>query len=208
MQKITRTAIYRPRNCEACRRSFFSRSSKKRFCDECAANREREQDRIRALKKLRNSGAREIGSKVTCKHCAAIFVLQKGPEIFCPHCSADRRNRWHREKRRNDPQRNLSERMSRRINACLSAGKQSESWTALVGYSVADLMHHLEAQFDKGMTWDNRGEWHIDHIRPLCSFEFQTPHCPQFREAWALTNLRPLWAIDNYRKSGRRDLLI
>lgn len=64
-------------------------------------------------------------------------------------------------------------------------------------------MAHLERQFLPGMTWENRGEWHIDHIRPLCSFQFQTPDCPQFREAWALTNLQPLWAQDNLKKGGR-----
>src|SRR3546814_16139410 len=55
------------------------------------------------------------------------------------------------------------------------------------------------------ICWDNRGEWHIDHIRPLCSFEFKSPDDPQFREAWALTNLRPLWARDNPRKGGRSE---
>jgi hypothetical protein len=85
----------------------------------------------------------------------------------------------------------------------LGANKAGRSWREFVPYTLEELMAHLEAKFLPGMTWDNRGEWHIDHIRPLCSFDFQTPECPQFREAWALTNLQPLWAVDNLKKGGR-----
>ena len=69
-------------------------------------------------------------------------------------------------------------------------------------------MTHLERQFLPGMTWGNRGEWHIDHIVPLASFTFTSPDDPEFRAAWALTNLRPLWAKDNIRKSAKRTHLI
>lgn len=93
--------------------------------------------------------------------------------------------------------------MTANVNNSLREGKGGRSWERLLGFTLADLMAHLEAQFLPGMTWDNRGEWHIDHIRPLCSFSFQTPDDPQFREAWALTNLQPLWAADNLRKGGR-----
>src|SRR3546814_9720873 len=80
--------------------------------------------------------------------------------------------------------------MSAGVKSSLGDGKNGRSWETLVGYTVADLMAHLERQFLPGMSWDNRGEWHIDHIRPLCSFEFTSLDDPQFREAWALTNLR------------------
>jgi hypothetical protein len=107
-----------------------------------------------------------------------------------------------------DPAFAINKRMSAGLLHSLNTAKGGRKWEALVGYTLADLMTHLEAQFLPGMSWDNRGGWHVDHIRPLCSFEFQTPDDPQFREAWALTNLRPLWAKDNLKKSGRRDLLI
>src|SRR3546814_14803337 len=73
--------------------------------------------------------------------------------------------------------------MSAGVKSSLGDGKNGRSWETLVGYTVADLMAHLERQFLPGMSWDNRGEWHIDHIRPLCSFEFTSPDDPQFREA-------------------------
>src|SRR3546814_15684157 len=78
--------------------------------------------------------------------------------------------------------------MSAGVKSSLGDGKNGRSWETLVGYTVADLMAHLERQFLPGMSWDNRGEWHIDHIRPLCSFEFTSPDDPHFSEAWALTD--------------------
>lgn len=98
--------------------------------------------------------------------------------------------------------------MTRGMNLSLESGKAGRSWKALVPYSLDDLMAHLERQFTPGMSWANRNRWHIDHIVPLSSFEFSTSDCPGFKAAWALTNLRPLWATDNVRKSAKRTHLI
>jgi hypothetical protein len=78
----------------------------------------------------------------------------------------------------------------------------------LLGFTIEDLMAHLERQFREGMTWDNYGQWHVDHIRPLASFSYEKPDDLEFKLAWALTNLRPLWAKDNIAKGGRRSHLI
>jgi hypothetical protein len=53
------------------------------------------------------------------------------------------------------------------------------------------------------MTWMNYGEWHIDHILPIDSFNFQSYEDYQFKECWSLENLQPLWAIDNIRKGNK-----
>lgn len=94
--------------------------------------------------------------------------------------------------------------MSAGVRYSLESGKQGSRWEALVGYSLSEIMDHLERQFLPGMTWDNRGRWHIDHVIPLASFSFRTAADPEFRAAWALSNLRPLWGIDNNRKNARR----
>jgi len=49
----------------------------------------------------------------------------------------------------------------------------------------------------------NYGEWHIDHLRPLSSFEFESYDEENFKKAWSLSNLQPLWAKDNLTKSGK-----
>lgn len=63
-------------------------------------------------------------------------------------------------------------------------------------------MTHLEAKFEPWMTWEDYGfyGWHIDHIKPLAAFKYETPDDPEFKEAWALGNLRPLGAVQNWRK--------
>lgn len=70
----------------------------------------------------------------------------------------------------------------------------------LLGYSLEDLKAHLEHLFRPGMCWDNYGEWHIDHIIPLAALRYASPDDPNFRTAWALSNLQPLWALENQRK--------
>lgn len=95
--------------------------------------------------------------------------------------------------------------MANSINHSLNGRKNGVRWQNLVEYILEDLMSHLESQFLPGMTWENRtlDGWHIDHIRPRASFTYTTPDAPEFKECWALSNLRPLWAIDNLRKGGR-----
>lgn len=68
----------------------------------------------------------------------------------------------------------------------------------LLGYSVDELAIHLESKFEIGMSWERRSEWHIDHIKPRSAFRAN-----QIKEAFALKNLRPLWAKDNLKKGKK-----
>lgn len=72
---------------------------------------------------------------------------------------------------------------------------------ALIGCSIEDLRAHIESQFQPGMTWENYGKWHVDHIRPCVSFNLLDPM--QQQECFHYTNLQPLWAEDNIKKGGR-----
>lgn len=103
---------------------------------------------------------------------------------------------------------NLNARMSAGLKKSLGPTKNGRSWESLVGYTGEQLRTHLERQFTKGMSWRNRAKWHIDHIVPLASFRFTSPDDPEFKAAWALTNLRPLWAIRNMSKGSRREFLL
>lgn len=81
--------------------------------------------------------------------------------------------------------------------------KASRHTFDLLGYTVDDLREHLATLLLPGMSWANYGEWHIDHIRPLASFSYETPDDPEFKEAWALSNLQPLWGLDNLSKGAK-----
>jgi hypothetical protein len=73
----------------------------------------------------------------------------------------------------------------------------------LIGLPWQELKQYLESKFQPGMSWDNYGSkgWHIDHIRPLSSFNLLDPE--QFRQACHYTNLQPLWWFDNLSKSDK-----
>lgn len=71
-----------------------------------------------------------------------------------------------------------------------------------------ELVVHIERQFLRDMSWENYGEWHLDHIVPVASFNFERPDDPDFLQCWALTNLRPYWALANMSKGGRREHLL
>lgn len=70
--------------------------------------------------------------------------------------------------------------------------KKTNSTFNLLGYSCLQLRTHLENQFTEQMNWSNYGEWHVDHIKPVCTFDKTTP--PSIVNA--LSNLRPLWSTN------------
>lgn len=115
-----------------------------------------------------------------------------------------------RRKARSTAQGLLNARMSNAIRSSLVAGKGGRSWINLVGYTIDELMSHIERQFVQGMDWQKfrSGQIHLDHIVPLSSFVFNSPSDEGFKRAWAITNLRPLWAAENMRKSAKRIFLI
>jgi hypothetical protein len=70
-------------------------------------------------------------------------------------------------------------------------------------YTPEELMSHLESKFIDGMTWDNYGEWHVDHIKPISSFNIIEIGDEEFMKCWTLKNLQPLWGVENIKKSNK-----
>jgi len=73
----------------------------------------------------------------------------------------------------------------------------------ILKYSPDELITHLEEQFTGEMSWDNYGIWHVDHIRPISSFNVREIGDESFMECWSLKNLQPLWGDENIRKSNK-----
>jgi len=99
----------------------------------------------------------------------------------------------------------LSQVMASRVRGALARAGKSKSGRAmtLIGCTANELKAHLESLFLPGMTWSNRGRhgWHIDHIIPLSRFDLADP--AQQASAFHYTNLQPLWAVDNLKKSNK-----
>lgn len=98
------------------------------------------------------------------------------------------------------------DRISELMRTAIHRRGESPVVERLVGYTMAELRTHLEKQFQRGMNWDNYGEWHIDHIVPASSFDLA--HADQVRACWHLSNLQPLWAADNCRKGALKKYLL
>lgn len=129
-----------------------------------------------------------------------------------------------RIRRKLDPSAILYERTKRRLRkkGCNShflkemrrgllsqTGRAGRGIEGAIGYSMEQLRAHMERQFGKGMSWEKfrQGLIHIDHIRPLNTFDHTNPE--EARAAWALSNLRPLWADENLRRpKDGSDLLL
>lgn len=103
----------------------------------------------------------------------------------------------------NNPKLRLSKAMRCLVYKALGKNKNGYKWESLVNYTLEDLRDHLEKQFKPGMSWSNYGKWHIDHIKPVSSFNFKTYNDREFKQCWALCNLQPLWAEENIRKSNK-----
>jgi hypothetical protein len=109
-----------------------------------------------------------------------------------------------REKRKNNPQSKLDHAIGTALWKSLKESKGGRSWEELVGYSLEQLVAHLEPLLKEGMTWDNYGTyWHVDHIKPKSWFAYETPADDAFRLCWGLDNLQPLSAVDNIKKGNR-----
>lgn len=111
--------------------------------------------------------------------------------------------RYYVRRRNTDPSFKIVTNLRNRINGLLRKAQAQKSGRTitLIGCTAADLKTHLEAQFLPGMTWENHGKWHIDHIKPCASFDLTDPE--QQRTCFHYTNLQPLWAADNIRKGAR-----
>jgi len=62
----------------------------------------------------------------------------------------------------------------------------------------------LENKFEEGMTWENYGDWHIDHIKPFAKFDLTI--ITNVEMLCHYTNLQPLWAADNFAKRDHYDM--
>ena len=76
--------------------------------------------------------------------------------------------------------------------------KNSKTYEIL-GVEFDEFKLYFESKFTEGMTWDNMGEWHIDHIIPISSAKDEN----EMVKLNHYTNLQPLWEIDNLMKSNK-----
>lgn len=114
--------------------------------------------------------------------------------------SLKRRN-YHRTRRQCDPMYRLLCNYRTRINHALKGYTKSNKTLVLCGCTITELKLYLESKFLEGMTWENYGKWHVDHIIPCVIFNLSDSI--EQKQCFHYTNLQPLWAEDNLSKSDK-----
>lgn len=77
--------------------------------------------------------------------------------------------------------------------------KKSAKTEIILGCTVLEFRNYIESKFTDGMNWNNQGEWHLDHIKPLALATTEE----EVIELNHYTNFQPLWAIDNLSKGSK-----
>lgn len=110
---------------------------------------------------------------------------------------------YQKKRKQYDPGFRILKNLRLRVRAVMIGNYKSGCAVKNLGCNSEELKVYLESKFQPGMSWDNYGKygWHIDHIKPLCSFNLQNEE--ELSTACHYTNLQPLWAKDNLKKGGR-----
>ncbi|MDZ4252687.1 MAG: hypothetical protein U1A72_08975 [Sulfuritalea sp.] len=138
-------------------------------------------------------------------------LRRKDPEYKAKQLAAKRR--WRTEHRdqhratnraydagqlRENLQRRISKNLRHRICKAMMGKTRGVSAVRDLGISISEFRDHIQRQFAPGMSWENYGQWHLDHKKPLKAFDLTD--IEQARVACHFTNYQPLWAEDNIRK--------
>lgn len=93
--------------------------------------------------------------------------------------------------------------LRRRMYMAIKSNQKSGSAVSDLGCAIPEFVAHIAANFEIGMTWQNWGEWHIDHKKPLASLDLTDRE--QFLIAANFKNMQPLWASENRKKHAKTE---
>lgn len=197
-----------------CKHGHTSRRTKHGACCDCV-NRGYYENAGAINEMLRDKYANDLAYREAEKERRRLYTIaNRGKTIEAarvyrkanPEKARISRNKYKVKRRASDPIFAMAARMQASINKAIRVGgytKRTRTYEYL-GCSYQEFKTHIERQFLKGMTWENRGAWELDHITPQSSAKTEA-------ELFALqhyTNLRPLWTEANRAKGKRCELLI
>jgi hypothetical protein len=155
----------------------------------------------RCCKECRNQYAKEYRQSHRTKLREYVKTYAQSPE------NRERRRevkrKWDR-KHRLDPTHRLSNNIRTSMYHALQGKKGYHKWESLVGYTLQDLINHIQHKLTPDMTWDNYGSiWQVDHITPKSWFKYTTAEEDAFKQCWSLSNLQPKLKTENIKKGNR-----
>ncbi len=110
-------------------------------------------------------------------------------------------NNWKKNNLKNNSLERLKKNLRSRIREFLTGDNKSLRTFDIIGLDKENFKLYIESKFTDGMSWDNYGEWHLDHIKPLCLSENEN----DLIKLNHYINLQPLWAEDNLKKNRKYD---
>jgi hypothetical protein len=112
----------------------------------------------------------------------------------------EKRNLKHAERMKTDPLYKVKCALRCAVKTAFYRIKENKPTKSanLLGCTWQEAKTHIENLWQEGMNWDNYGQWHIDHKRPVSSFAKNELHLMNH-----ISNLQPLWANDNFAKGDK-----
>ena len=108
---------------------------------------------------------------------------------------------YRRRRSKEDVNYRIARALRKRTNMAIRNNAKSGSAVRDLGCSISQFRLYIENQFESGMSWDNYGEWHLDHVMPLASFNLEDRS--EFLTACNWLNYQPMWAKDNISKGAK-----
>lgn len=184
----------------------YSPDGYKRECKECRKletksyytnNSEKVKLKVNNYRKKNPTKVKEVKQRIYEKDKERILLVNK----LYRENNREKINKHIKNRKLNDPIFKLHRSVGNRIRLFLNIKKVTKrnSTFEMVGCTPQELKFHLESQFKDGMSWNNQGEWHIDHIVPLSSGKTED----EIIKLCHYTNLQPLWALDNIKKGSK-----
>jgi hypothetical protein len=109
---------------------------------------------------------------------------------------------YYNKRRKTDNNFRLKINLRSRLTKAINSKNKSNNTMVLLGIpNIEFLWKHLEKTFKKGMTRENYGKWHVDHIIPCSSFDLSKPE--EQSKCFHYSNLQALWAKENLSKNDK-----
>lgn len=149
-----------------------------------------------------------VGRRSQCKSCNKHYYDKNREKLVAWARNYYKENKatllvkssaYQKARKKVDPDFKVRANFRARLHNALNGVAKYQTTMELLGCSIAALRAHLQAQFTTNMSWDNCGKWHIDHIKPCAKFDL-TKEAEQ-KACFHYSNLQPLWAKDNMKKS-------
>ncbi len=186
-------------NCRKCYNRYHKEYNRARSENDPVYRKKKSKDGYKSIKKRRENDPvfRKKQSKASYKSNKT--RRENDPVYREKHNRAGYKSSGKR--RRNDPVFRLRCSLRARLRLAIKGNWKSGRTLELLGCSIDDFKEYLENLFTEEMTWDNYGEWEMDHIKPCASFDLSK--AGEQKKCFHYTNFQPLWAKDNLRKSNK-----